>query len=241
MDPPTNTSKRFTRQARKKPRKAPSPPDITDTVISDAAIDKCAPEAQYYRPQTDEENGGSMISTIMAPYEGRSKRRIFNSNYTLRDEEHGGSVIDTMMKPYEPKEKDMDDQSVMTLDSPYGQDALITGMERTFFAATNNAWLLVIAGVGLMSVGNNDDRAVRGGLFIFSAGIVMALLACTMHVWRVAQIKLNIAFPLGHSALWAVLISTLTFVALGLEMYFALTHPYLARSQTVVVTTAAPA
>jgi hypothetical protein len=181
---------------------------------------------------------------MMEPYAGRSRRRINANAWSphLADEEQGrgGSMIETMMAPYDPKDKDMDEQSAMTIDSPYGQDALITGMERTFFSAMNNSWLLVFAGVGLMSVGHNDDHAVNSGTFLFAAGTVMAFLACAMHVCRIAQIKLSVAFPLGHSALWAITVSSLVFVALGLELYFAIKYPYLNRSQAVVVETAPP-
>ena len=39
--------------------------------------------------------------------------------------------------------------------------SLVLGMERTLFAALNNAWLLALGGVGLMSVGNGDRRATN--------------------------------------------------------------------------------
>ena len=182
-------------------------------------------------PFQDEEEGcgGSvaMLSTIMAPYVGRTKRRV-----TINAGNNHENGIEAVMA-----RRDWDEQSAMTVDSPYGQDALIAGMERTFFAALNSAWLMVFAGVGLMSVGHNDDRAVQAGTFVFVAGLLTALLACVMHVWRIAQIKLGIAFPLGHSALWAVVVSGLAFTALCLELYFALTYPYLKRSQSVVLDT----
>ena len=44
--------------------------------------------------------------------------------------------------------------------------SLIAGLERTMFAALNNAWLLVMAGVGLNMVGNNDEGATRSGIAI---------------------------------------------------------------------------
>merc|ERR1740136_543383 len=50
--------------------------------------------------------------------------------------------------------------------------SLILGMERTLFAALNNAWLLAIGGVGLMSVG--QDRANYVGVVILSLGAVCA-------------------------------------------------------------------
>lgn len=117
----------------------------------------------------------------------------------------------------------------------FKKDALILGMERTFFAALNNAWLMVMAGIGLMSVGNNDDRATTGGIFILASGLGLATLAYTMHVARVAMVNNNKSFWLAHSVFWASVIVGITIVALSLEIYFGTTYPYLERRAAVVV------
>ena len=42
--------------------------------------------------------------------------------------------------------------------------SLVTGLERTFFAALNNVSLIVLTGVGLMMVGNGDKTATGSGI-----------------------------------------------------------------------------
>eukprot|EP00588_Corethron_pennatum_P015412 CAMPEP_0194280948 /NCGR_PEP_ID=MMETSP0169-20130528/19285_1 /TAXON_ID=218684 /ORGANISM="Corethron pennatum, Strain L29A3" /LENGTH=271 /DNA_ID=CAMNT_0039025857 /DNA_START=107 /DNA_END=922 /DNA_ORIENTATION=+ len=113
--------------------------------------------------------------------------------------------------------------------------SLILGMERTLFSALNNAWLLAIGGVGLMSVGHGDDRATHGGIFILSIGAVCAGVAYVMHVWRVSQIKASKAFQFSHTVIWATLIASLTIVTLVLELYFGVLYPYLSREKAVTI------
>eukprot|EP00588_Corethron_pennatum_P016749 CAMPEP_0194304194 /NCGR_PEP_ID=MMETSP0171-20130528/1981_1 /TAXON_ID=218684 /ORGANISM="Corethron pennatum, Strain L29A3" /LENGTH=305 /DNA_ID=CAMNT_0039055383 /DNA_START=54 /DNA_END=971 /DNA_ORIENTATION=+ len=113
--------------------------------------------------------------------------------------------------------------------------SLILGMERTLFAALNNAWLLAIGGVGLMSVGHGDDRATNGGIVILSIGAVCAGVAYVMHIWRVSQIRASKSFQFSHTIIWATLIAALTIVTLGLELYFGVLYPYLSREKTVTI------
>ena len=108
-------------------------------------------------------------------------------------------------------------------------------MERTFFAALNNAWLLVMGGIGLMSVGGGDERATNGGIFVLASGIAMAALAYTMHVSRVNMINRNKSFRLSHTVFWTSLIIGITVLALSFELYFGITYPYLERQKAVVI------
>jgi hypothetical protein len=113
--------------------------------------------------------------------------------------------------------------------------SLILGAERTLFAALNNAWLLAIGGIGLMSVGNDDERATHGGACILSLAIASTSMAYGMHVWRMNQMKNNKSFQLSHTIVWSSVIAALTLATLGLELYFGIMHPYLAREKTVVI------
>jgi len=113
--------------------------------------------------------------------------------------------------------------------------SLILGMERTLFAALNNAWLLAIGGVGLMSVGHGDDRATYGGIFILSIAAVCAGVAYMMHIWRVSQIRASKPFKFSHTMIWATAIAALTIVTLGLELYFGVLYPYLNREKAVTI------
>lgn len=68
---------------------------------------------------------------------------------------------------------------------------LILGLERTLFAALNNAWLLAIGGIGLMSVGSDDNRANYAGIVILCGGIISSMIAYGMHFLRVWQVSIR--------------------------------------------------
>lgn len=90
--------------------------------------------------------------------------------------------------------------------------SVVLSLERTLFAALNNAWLLAIGGIGLMSVGHGDQRARNGGIAILVGGIASALLAYGMHLVRVVQLRKNIRFCYSQSVFWASVISLMTVV-----------------------------
>ena len=115
------------------------------------------------------------------------------------------------------------------------QPSLVLGMERTLFAALNNAWLLSIGGIGLMSVGNDDNRATRGGVFILFARIMCAAMAYMMHIWRISQLRASKQFDFSHTIYWSSTIAALTIVTLSLELYFGILHPYLDREKAVTI------
>jgi hypothetical protein len=69
---------------------------------------------------------------------------------------------------------------------------LILGLERTLFAALNNAWLLAIGGIGLMSVGSDDNRANYAGIVILCGGIISSMIAYGMHFLRVWQVSIRL-------------------------------------------------
>jgi uncharacterized membrane protein YidH (DUF202 family) len=113
--------------------------------------------------------------------------------------------------------------------------SVILSMERTMFAALNNAWLLAIGGVGLMSVGHDDYRATTGGIVILIGAIVTAMMAYGMHILRVVQLRKNADFRYSHSVLWASMIASFTIVTLFLELNFGIMYPYLQREKTVTI------
>ena len=113
--------------------------------------------------------------------------------------------------------------------------ALLLGMERTLFAALNNAWLLALGGVGLMSVGNGDKRATWGGVVILMAGIISAMVAFIMHATRINQLANNRTSHYSHSFIWGSLVVFMTLSTLGLELYFGMMYPYLQREKEVTI------
>ena len=113
--------------------------------------------------------------------------------------------------------------------------SLVLGMERTLFAALNNAWLLALGGVGLMSVGNGDKRATWGGVVILMAGIISAMVAFIMHATRINQLANNRTSHYSHSFIWGSLVVFMTLSTLGLELYFGMMYPYLQREKEVTI------
>ena len=112
---------------------------------------------------------------------------------------------------------------------------IVLGMERTLFAALNNAWLLAIGGVGLMSVGSGDERATQGGIAMLSSSILTAISAYTMHISRVSQLANGEPFHYWHTVLWAGVVSFLTLTALAMELNFGVLYPYLLREKAVTI------
>ena len=109
--------------------------------------------------------------------------------------------------------------------------ALVLGMERTLFAALNNSWLIAVAGIALMSVGQ-DERATRGGIGIVILSIISVLLALYMHCVRIWQIRNDKALHFYSTIGWSVGVAILSFIALILELYFGIVYPYHSRSVT---------
>mmetsp|Transcript_11927 Transcript_11927/g.17402 ORF Transcript_11927/g.17402 Transcript_11927/m.17402 type:complete len:213 (+) Transcript_11927:63-701(+) len=127
--------------------------------------------------------------------------------------------------------------AVQAADLPSSLDpdaSLILGMERTLFAALNNAWLLAIGGVGLMSVGD-DETATQGGIVILIVSILSASIAYAMHFFRVYQVKQQKPFRYYHTLVWAGMISVMTLVTLALELHFGILKPYLLREKSVSI------
>lgn len=123
---------------------------------------------------------------------------------------------------------------------PLGINAnLILGMERTFFSSLNNAWLLAMGGVGLMSVGN-DQVSNNAGVAMLSASMMLVCLAFMFHIHRAQQIQYGISTNwFLHTKSWATIVCFLTVMILTMEIYYAKRYPYLDRSWAVKVEGAA--
>jgi hypothetical protein len=144
------------------------------------------------------------------------------SLYEPEDEETGGCICASkqIQDPYDEKWKG---------ENLVRNSAFILAMERTFFAALNNSWLLVIGGIGLMSVGDEEGRGTNVGIFVLASGIATAAVAYIVHIGRVAEIRKNRAFRYSETVMWATLVIALTVVSLGFELYFGIRYPYLER------------
>ena len=113
--------------------------------------------------------------------------------------------------------------------------SLILGMERTLFAALNNAFILAVGGAGLMHVGTDVDEANQAGVIVLIAAVFMSLLAFSMHVVRIQQLKAEKPLSYSSSYFWTGTVTVAGMVILMLELYFALRRPYLDRSIPVTV------
>jgi len=111
--------------------------------------------------------------------------------------------------------------------------SLILALERTFFAALNNAWLLAIGGIGLMSVGEDTKGAIYAGVAILAGGILSALVAVGFHLFRIRRLTRGEECRYMHSVVWVASISSMTVCALVLELHFGLLFPYLDRERSV--------
>ena len=113
--------------------------------------------------------------------------------------------------------------------------SLVLSMERTVYAALNQAWMLILTGIGFMSIGAKNDLIPDYlGAFILVVAIIFAAGSYIVHVCRLH------AFSHGSRALSGVVtkvwIGLLVFTIVGalvLELQYAIRYPYLSRAKSV--------
>ena len=110
---------------------------------------------------------------------------------------------------------------------------LVLSMERTLFAALNNAWLLTLGGVGLMSVG--AEAATRIGAVVLAGGAVAAVTAFVIHWMRFRSLLQSKSFRPNSSVVFVAVFFLLTIATLVLELYYGIQYPYLERAQMVAM------
>ena len=110
---------------------------------------------------------------------------------------------------------------------------LVLSMERTLFAALNNAWLLTLGGVGLMSVG--VEAATRIGAVVLAGGVVAAVTAFVIHWMRFRSLLQSKSFRPNSSVAFVAVFFFLTIATLVLELYYGIQYPYLERAQMVAM------
>ena len=122
-----------------------------------------------YKEEQGEKNKRNVGSPYREAYDLESGSKVTQSTAsTIR------SRSSAMNTPYETSSASIGSDSSNTMNPQKinnrghhnnANASLILGMERTLFAALNNAWLLAIGGIGLMSVGSGDERATLGGMY----------------------------------------------------------------------------
>lgn len=113
--------------------------------------------------------------------------------------------------------------------------SLVMGMERTLFSAFNQSILLMMSGIGFMSVDEMAEEPTQFGTFLIIAGLVYALFSFGMHVWRLNRLKAGRGLYEHDSLIWTATLTTFIFLALAFEIYYGFRFPYLKRSKAVEV------
>lgn len=115
--------------------------------------------------------------------------------------------------------------------------SLVLTMERTLYAALNQAWLVVISGVGFMSIGARGDNFPNFlGFMLILAGALFAVGSYIVHVRRLRAFTRN--EPIGSltSVLFTGTLVGTIFVSLMFELYYSVLYPFLDRAAAVSIT-----
>lgn len=123
----------------------------------------------------------------------------------------------------------------------FGNDvdgSLILSMERTVYASLNQAWMLVGCGVGFMSIGaSNDSVPDHLGFLIILFALVFAVGSYLVHVLRLRAFARGDPLTGMVTVVWVGLLVAVIFITLLLELYYAVTYPYLTRAKAVELIT----
>ena len=114
--------------------------------------------------------------------------------------------------------------------------SLILSMERTLYAALNQAWMLVLCGIGLMSIGAaNNSIPDELGFYIIAAAIVFAVGNYVVHVSRLHAFSNGRPLRGLVSIVWTGMLVAVIVGALILELHYAVLYPYLERAKAVEI------
>ena len=114
-------------------------------------------------------------------------------------------------------------------------EAVLLSLERTFFAALNTAWLIAMGGIGLLSVGDEEEHSIPIGITVFGVSMACCIVALVMHAIRLHQMQTGQSFPHAQSMIWATVICILLFSTLAFQLYFGILYPFLQRTASVKV------
>ena len=87
--------------------------------------------------------------------------------------------------------------------------------------------------VGPPSVVGNEPGGV--GIFLVGGGLLYALAAFCMHLWRIARLGRGLGLAKNDSLIWTGTLTALILMSLVCEIYFGLKYPFLQRSKTVEI------
>jgi uncharacterized membrane protein YidH (DUF202 family) len=118
----------------------------------------------------------------------------------------------------------------------FKHESVMLSLERTFFAAMNNAWLVAMGGIGLMAVPQNDPYSEQIGIAIICVALGYVFLAGTMHAIRLRQLRNGQPFPHTQSLLFTILIGVLVVATVIFQLYYGILYPFLQRAAAVTIT-----
>jgi hypothetical protein len=117
--------------------------------------------------------------------------------------------------------------------------ALLFGMERTYFSATNQSFYMMMIATGLMAIDNTDLVAVGCGLFLYVSAIIHFASNYFMHYRRVKTLEAGQPVSANGSLLWTGGLAVLGMSAAVIELVYIFVYPVLDRAKAVEL--AAPA
>ena len=117
--------------------------------------------------------------------------------------------------------------------------ALLFGMERTYFSATNHSFYMMMLATGLMAIDNTDTVAMAFGLCIYVCAIVHFASNYFMHFRRVKTLEAGHSVSPTGSLLWTGGLAFLGMFVAVIELIYIFVYPVLDRAKAVEL--AAPA
>lgn len=120
--------------------------------------------------------------------------------------------------------------------------SMVLSMERTLFSSLNMAMIVMMGGVGLMSVGQVGDTIPDNiGIFLISGSIAYVAASWAVHVWRMDRLSKGRGLAKHDSVLWTGSLVLLLIIAVVCELHFGVKYPFLERSKAVTIETPAEA
>lgn len=165
-------------------------------------------------------------SRILSTHRRVATRRI-NDGLSAADPRSFGSTTATIDLLHKPA-----GFSIVGGDAVDG--SLILSMERTLYAALNQAWLLVMCGIGFMSIGDANDKIPDYlGFFVILAALTYAIGSYLVHIFRLRAFAHGQALTGVVTVLWTGLLVGVVTFALLCELKYSLQYPYLSRAKAV--------
>jgi hypothetical protein len=114
--------------------------------------------------------------------------------------------------------------------------ALLFGMERTYFSATNQSFYMMMIATGLMAIDNTDLVAMGLGFFLYACAIIHFASNYLMHFRRVRTLEAGHPISLTGSLLWTGGLAALGMSVAVIELVYIFVYPVLDRAKAVELT-----